>query len=94
MKEAHRALLQMAQSEGITISFDPNLRLSLWEDERKLKETVWEFLPFAHIVKIADEELEFITGKQRIEDALDDLFIGQVRCILYTICLLYTSRCV
>lgn len=84
MKEAHRALLKMAQKEGVTISFDPNLRLSLWEDEQKLKETVWEFLPYANILKIADEELEFITGKQRIEDALDDLFIGQVRCLLYT----------
>ena len=48
--------------QGVKVSFDPNLRFSLWDDLDKLKETVNEFLAYADIIKISDEELEFITG--------------------------------
>ena len=84
MKEAHRKLIAMAKEKGLLISFDPNLRLSLWESEECLKNTVKEFLPLADIVKISDEELEFITGKTDIEEALPDLLQGNTKCVVYT----------
>lgn len=84
MKQAHRRLIEMAREEGVIISFDPNLRLSLWEDEQALKKSVREFLPYADIIKLSDEELEFITGKTEIEEALDDLLQGEVKLVLYT----------
>lgn len=84
MKEAHKKLIRMAAEKGLMISFDPNLRPSLWNDDMKLKETVLEFLPQADIVKISEEELEFITGRREIEEALPELLQGKTRCILYT----------
>ena len=81
MKEAHRKLLDLATRKGVLISFDPNLRFSLWDDEEALRNAVLEFLPYADILKLSDEELEFITGRTDIEAAL---LQGRCRYIIYT----------
>lgn len=84
MKEAHRTAISMAENNGSIISFDPNLRFQLWDDRVKLKQTVREFLPLADIVKVSDEELEFITGEADKDMALKSLFTGKVKLVLYT----------
>lgn len=84
MKQAHIALLEMAMKQGVPICFDPNLRLSLWDDEEKLKQTVQDFIPYANILKISDEEVEFITGHTNIEDALPTLFAHRCELVIYT----------
>lgn len=84
MKHAHKKLINMALENNVSISFDPNLRLSLWENHEALKQTIQEFLPFAHIVKISDEELEFITGYTSIEEALPSLMQGNTQIVIYT----------
>lgn len=84
MKEAHRALLEKAIDKDIPISFDPNLRLSLWDDEEALRKTVQEFIPYASILKISDEEVEFITGCKDIEEVLPSLFAYRCEMVIYT----------
>lgn len=84
MKEAHRQAITYAQRAGLLISFDPNLRKPLWSSEEALYRTVHEFIPSAHILKISDEELEFLTGKTEITDALEKLFVGNVEMVIYT----------
>lgn len=84
MKEAHKKLIEMAMEEDVIVSFDPNLRFSLWDDLDKLKKTVNEFLPLADIVKISDEELEFITGFTDIKDAVSGLLSGRTKYVIYT----------
>lgn len=84
MKEAHRRAIRYAQDAGLLISFDPNLRLQLWEDESRLREAVREFAPLAHVLKISDEELEFITGCGTIEEALPGLLAGNTKLVIYT----------
>lgn len=84
MKDAHREAIRYARKEGVLISFDPNIRLPLWDDHELLKQTVREFMPLADIVKISDEELEFITGKTSIKDAMDLLFTGNTKLVIYT----------
>lgn len=84
MKEAHRQAIAYAQKHGLLISFDPNLRFPLWDNVQDLYDAVHEFIPMAHILKISDEELEFLTGKTEITEALDDLFVGNVKMIIYT----------
>ena len=49
-----------------------------------MRRTVLEFLPLADVVKISDEELEFLTGTSDIEAALPSLFVGHVQLVLYT----------
>lgn len=84
MKEAHRRAISIAKDKDIIVSFDPNLRFMLWDDKEKLLETVREFIPLSDIVKISDEELEFITGESDVEKALPELFTGNVKLVLYT----------
>lgn len=84
MKEAHKKAIAYATECGAIISFDINLRLALWDSSEALKQAVWEFIPYAHVLKISDEELEFVTGKTSITEALADLFVGNVELIIYT----------
>ena len=49
-----------------------------------LRETVLQFMPLANILKISNEELEFLTGTADIEAALPQLFVGDVQLVLYT----------
>lgn len=84
MKEAHKKLINMAIEQGVKVSFDPNLRFSLWDDLDALKKTVNDFIPYADIIKISDEELEFITGKTDIKDAVPDFLSGRAKYVIYT----------
>lgn len=84
MKEAHRKAIDIMRKKGGIVSFDPNLRFALWDSREELKKTVNEFIPLVDIVKISDEELEFITGEKDIEKALDRLFTGEVKLVVYT----------
>lgn len=84
MKEAHKAAIEMAARKDAIISFDPNLRFPLWKSKEELFKTVHEFIPLSDIIKISDEELEFLTGEKEIENALPQLFTGNVKLIIYT----------
>lgn len=84
MKEAHRQAVRFASEAGALVSFDPNLRFALWEDVTALKKVVQEFAPMAHVLKVSDEELEFITGSGDIKEALPQLLTGNTRLVIYT----------
>lgn len=84
MKEAHRQAVKYAAEEGALVSFDPNLRFALWDDVEALKKVVHEFAPMAHVLKVSDEELEFITGTGDIKEALPKLLTGNTRLVIYT----------
>lgn len=84
MKEAHRVAIQYATEAGGLVSFDPNVRLPLWNSEEACRSTIREFLPQAHLVKISDEEIEFITGYSTVEKARQILFQGNVEIVIYT----------
>ncbi|MDE7229511.1 MAG: carbohydrate kinase [Oscillospiraceae bacterium] len=84
MKSAHYSAIDAARKKGGIISFDPNLRFQLWDDPAILKRTVLEFIPLADILKISDEELEFITGERDHKKGIPKLFNGNVKMIVYT----------
>jgi fructokinase len=66
-RSATLAAAERARDKGLIISYDPNLRLALWESEVAAREGMMLGLAYAHIVKISEEELVFLTGG---EDAL------------------------
>lgn len=84
MRYAHLAAISAARQAGALVSFDPNLRFPLWNDKEQLRQTVRQFMPLADILKVSDEELEFLTGTTQIEQALPQLFVGNVQLVLYT----------
>lgn len=66
-REATLAALKYAKENHKTISYDPNYRPLLWENQDEAKRWMVEGLKWADIVKISDEEVQFITNE---EDAL------------------------
>lgn len=84
MKEAHRRAIALVKEKQGLISFDPNVRLPLWDSPEKCREAIREFLPYANLVKVSDEELPFITGIEDEQEALKQLFVGDVKVVVYT----------
>lgn len=84
MKYAHKKLIELAIQNKKWISFDPNLRLSLWDNEEACQNAIREFLPYADILKLSDDEVSFVTGCDTIEEALPMLFSGRCEYLLYT----------
>ena len=61
-RAATRAAVAEAKKAGALISFDPNLRIRLWEDaEDALAEMAWG-AAHCDILKISDDEAEFLVG--------------------------------
>ena len=61
--------LELARENHCLVSYDPNVRLSLWPSEEACKETILKSLPLADIIKINEVELEFLTGKKDLKAA-------------------------
>ena len=61
-RSATRAAIAHAKGAGKLISFDPNLRMPLWDSPAAAKEQMLWGLSQADIVKISDDEVEFLFG--------------------------------
>ncbi|WP_338451126.1 carbohydrate kinase [Niallia oryzisoli] len=84
MKQAHKKTIKAVTEAGGLVSFDPNVRLPLWKSKEDCRKAILEFLPLADVVKVSDEELEFITGIRNQEKALQSLFVGKVKAVVFT----------
>lgn len=84
IRKAHDKAMYWTRKRGGIVSFDPNVRLPLWEDHRIYKQVINDYIPQADILKVSDEELEFITGKTEADGGIHDLFRGHVQVVLYT----------
>ena len=83
-RDAHNILIEKAISNKTLITFDPNVRLNLWEDHQELKDVINKYIDFAHILKISDDELPFITSIDNEVDAIKKLFRGNVKLVILT----------
>ncbi|MBO4838329.1 MAG: carbohydrate kinase [Lachnospiraceae bacterium] len=63
-RSATRKAVALAREAGALISFDPNLRLPLWESEEAAKEQILWGMAQADVVKISDNEVSFLTGTE------------------------------
>ena len=66
-KSATVKAVRLARENGLVVSYDPNLRLSLWKSEQQAKETILSIMSQVDVLKISEEELEFLTGEKEIE---------------------------
>lgn len=66
-REATLAAASYAKEQGKIISYDPNLRELLWENEVEARKYMLEGLPYADILKISEEELSFLIGEISLE---------------------------
>ena len=61
-RSATRKAVAYAKSKGKLITYDPNLRKPLWKDLETAKEQIIWGLAQADVVKISDEEVDFLWG--------------------------------
>ena len=61
-RTATQRCVEYAKSKGKLITYDPNLRKPLWNDLEEAKAQLIWGLTQADVVKISDEEVEFIFG--------------------------------
>lgn len=85
MKETHHRIINEMIDKGGIISFDPNIRLSLWPSAEACRDSVWEFLEYADILKVSEEELFFITGEDVIERGIEKLFERPIEAVICTL---------
>ena len=84
MKHSHRKAITLAKEAGAVISFDPNVRLPLFDQPEDCRRAVLEFLPYADIVKVSDDELQFLFGSEDIETVKQTVFGAGARMLVLT----------
>ena len=65
--EATRHAIRLAKAKGVLISYDPNLRPSLWPDMDTARRVILTGFPLADVVKISEEEYGSILGVETPE---------------------------
>lgn len=61
--------LKAAKLAGVTVSYDPNYRPPLWDSADEAKKFMLEGLDYADVVKISDNEVQFLFGDMDMEEA-------------------------
>jgi len=84
-KEATQRTVEYAKNNGKLITFDPNLRESLWNDLSDAKKQILWGLSQADIVKISDDEVKFLWNCSATEGAIKlfddfDIKLAMVTC--------------
>lgn len=82
-KEATEFAIQAAKEKGALLSYDPNLRPLLWPNEAVIRETVPKYFQFAHIIKIAEDEVTFLFGECN-DTIIRSIFSSNTKLILVT----------
>ncbi len=72
-REASLTAAKGAKNRGQIVSCDPNLRLHLWKDPGELRALLDQLLPHCTVVKLSDDEMQFVTGESECRPALKKL---------------------
>jgi fructokinase len=62
--------VKSAKKNGALISYDPNLRELLWGSLSDAREVMLDAMRYCDIVKVSEEELNFLTGMDHIDSAM------------------------
>ena len=73
VREATKKAVAIAKENGCLISFDPNLRPPLWSSLDAAKEQIEWGLSQCDILKIADNEIEFLSGSSDFDEGAEYL---------------------
>ncbi|NVK72953.1 MAG: sugar kinase [Oceanospirillaceae bacterium] len=76
MREAAKQAIKLAKEEGCSISFDTNLRPTLWADEATMIATINEFAFASDIILPGIEEGKILAGSDQ-PDVIADFYLQQ-----------------
>ncbi|MBR4174087.1 MAG: carbohydrate kinase [Lachnospiraceae bacterium] len=66
--------LDEAKTSGAIISFDPNIREPLWDSMDTAREQVLKGLSYCDVLKISDNEIQWLTGKEDYTEGVEWIF--------------------
>ena len=69
-RSAHLHALEVAEKAGILRSYDPNLRPPLWPNLEVAKENILELMGHCDILKISDNEIQWLSGKEDYDEGI------------------------
>lgn len=70
VRQATKKAIDIARENGLLISFDPNLRPPLWSFLELAREQMEYGFQFCDILKISDNEIQFVTGKEDYDEGI------------------------
>lgn len=70
---ATKKAIAIAEKTGCILSFDPNLRENLWDSLNTAREKIEYGLQHCHILKISDNEIQWLTGEEDFDNAIEVL---------------------
>ena len=79
------AAARAAKRAGTLVSYDPNYRASLWSSEAEAIEWMRTPLPLVDVIKLAEEELELLTGTSDLEEGSRILSQRGISVVLVTL---------
>lgn len=85
VRAATRYAIDIAKKNGLLLSFDPNLREALWASPDDARREIEYGLSVCDILKISDNELEFMTGTSDYDAA------ARMLCEKYNIPLIFVT---
>jgi fructokinase len=72
-RSATKRGIELARQNEMLISYDPNLREMLWDSLAEAKEMILSVIDEVDLVKVSEEELEFLTGEADIKKGAEIL---------------------
>lgn len=89
--------IQYAKEHSTLIAFDTNIRIKRWESEEHCRKTICSFLKKADIVKMAEDELLFLTKSITIDEGLQKIAQWRIPFLFVTLgeegaCALYEGE--
>ncbi|XP_057490467.1 fructokinase-2 [Actinidia eriantha] len=96
-RAAHLKAMEVAKQAGALLSYDPNLRLPLWPSAEEARKQIMSIWDKAEVIKVSDNELEFLTGSNKIDDeSALSLWHNNLKLLLVTLgekgCRYYTKN--
>src|SRR5436190_23390378 len=83
-RSATLTALHAAKDNGAVLSYDPNLRLSLWLSADAARAGILEGWQHAQVIKVSEEELGFLSEENTLERAARALWHDRLRLLVVT----------
>ncbi|MBL7074809.1 hypothetical protein ISS37_06190 [candidate division KSB1 bacterium] len=85
------------QQSGGMVSFDPNLRLALWNDGTQAQAWIIKGIRCADVVKVSGDELDFIAGGEDLNEGCQEILGYGAKLVIVSLgaegCYFQTPKC-
>lgn len=83
-RQATLYAIEVAEENGLLLSYDPNLRLPLWPSTAAAREGLLAGWQRAQVIKASEEEIVFLTGQHDLAEGVYQLWHAQLKLVVVT----------